>query len=289
MSAKSILVITGPTASGKTEFALNFARTDPRVEIVNADAFLLYRGFDIGTAKPSNAIREEIPHHLIDILEPHEQFSAADYSSIAREKIREIISKDKVPVVVGGTGFYIDALFEGIMPIDISQEKIAEARESYNQEFKEFGFDEMHERLREIDPILFAQIRRERNPIRLERAWTHFYATGEPLGESRKQKAEPFEIRPEYVVLDTPRPELWQRIETRVDLMIANGWLNELKSLKTKGITRDMPAMRAIGYREMFDVSEENLSLEEVRELIIIRTRQYAKRQSTWMKKYVSA
>jgi len=289
VASKSILVITGPTASGKTEFALNLARNDRKVEIVNADAFLLYRGFEVGTAKPSVELRGEIPHHLIDILDPQEQFSAADYSKIARNVIREIISRDKVPIVVGGTGFYIDALFEGIMPVEISEDRIALAKERYNLELKEFGFDEMHERLREIDPILFAQIRREGNPIRLERAWTHYYATGEPLGESRKQKGEPFEIRPEYIVLEIPRPELWQRIESRIDEMIENGWLDEVKSLKNRGITQDMPAMRAIGYREMFDVTEDKLSLEEARVLIIFRTRQYAKRQATWMRKYVSA
>jgi tRNA dimethylallyltransferase len=288
VATKSILVITGPTASGKTEFALNLARTDPRVEIVNADASLIYRGFDIGTAKPSKEIREEVPHHLIDILKPNEKFSAADYSKLARNVIREIFSRDKIPIVVGGTGFYIDALFEGIAPIDVLDEDASAAKERYSREQKEFGFDEMHERLREIDPILFAQIRRERNPIRLERAWTHYYATGEPLGEARKRSGEKFEFRPEYNVLEFPRAELWKRIESRVDSMIADGWMDEAKTLMNQGITRDFPAMRAIGYREMFDVIEGNTSLENARELIIFRTRQYAKRQSTWMKKYIS-
>ena len=288
MASSPILVITGPTASGKTEFALNFVRANPGVEIVNADASLIYRGFDIGTAKPSKEIRDEIPHHLIDILEPHEKFSAADYSKLARNAFRDIYARDKIPIVVGGTGFYIDALFDGIAPIHVSDEDAASAKERYNHELKELGFDEMHERLREIDPILFAQIRRERNPIRLERAWTHYYATGEPLGEARKRSGEKFEYRPKYNVRNLPRPELWERIEERVDTMIADGWMDEAKGLMDHGVTSDVPAMRAIGYREMFDVLEGNISIEEARELIIFHTRQYAKRQSTWMKKYIS-
>ena len=124
----AILVVTGPTASGKTEVALNHARSDSLIEIVNADASLLYRGFDIGTAKPKKEILAEIPHHLIDILESNEQFSAAEYSKRAREVIREIISRGKTPVVVGGTGFYIDALFDGISSIEIPDEELSIAR-----------------------------------------------------------------------------------------------------------------------------------------------------------------
>jgi tRNA dimethylallyltransferase len=281
-----ILVITGRTASGKTEVALDLARSDARIEIVNADASLLYRGFDIGTAKPKKEILAEIPHHLIDILEPSEQFSAAEYSKRARECIREIISRGKTPVVVGGTGFYIDALFEGISSIAIPEEALSEARTRAQKEIEKQGFDVMHEQLRSIDTELYTQIQRERNPIRLERAWAHYYATGEPLGETRKRVPEPFEYQPKYNVLTVPRPELWQRIEARIDAMLKGGWLEEAKGLMHKSITREMPAMRAIGYRELFDVIEGKHSLDDARERIIFRTRQYAKRQVTWMKKY---
>jgi tRNA dimethylallyltransferase len=283
---EKILVITGPTASGKTEVAMDLARSDPHIEIVNADASLLYRGFDIGTAKPSKDILAEIPHHLIDILEPNEQFSAAEYSKRAREVIREIISRGKTAVVVGGTGFYIDALFDGISSIEIPEEELSIARTRAQREIAEKGFDAMHEQLRSIDPELYAQIQRERNPIRLERAWAHFYATGEPLGETRKRKPEPFEYSPEYKVLTVPRQELWQRIEARVDEMFRNGWLKEAEGLLRHGITREMPAMRAIGYSELFDVIEGTRSLDDAHERIVFRTRQYAKRQVTWMKHY---
>jgi tRNA dimethylallyltransferase len=283
---EKILVSTGPTASGKTEVAEGLARFDPRIEIVNADASLLYRGFDIGTAKPKKEILAEIPHHLIDILEPSEQFSAAEYSKRAREVIREIISRGKTPVVVGGTGFYIDALFDGISSIEIPEEELSVAKTRAQNEIQEQGFDAMHEKVRLIDPELYIQIQRERNPIRLERAWAHYYATGEPLGETRKRIPEPFEYRPTYKVLTIPRSELWQRIEVRVDEMLSAGWLEEAKGLMQKGITRNMPAMRAIGYRELFDVIEGKRVLDDARERIIFRTRQYAKRQVTWTKKY---
>ena len=187
---------------------------------------------------------------------------------------------------MGGTGLYIDALFDGLSSIEIPEEKLSEARTRAQNEIAEKGFDVMHEQLRTIDPELYTQIQRERNPIRLERAWSHYYATGEPLGETRKRVPEPFEYHPTYKVLTVPRPELWQRIEDRIDAMLKGGWLEEAKGLMQKGITRNMPAMRAIGYRELFDVIEGKRSLNEARERIIFRTRQYAKRQVTWMKKY---
>ncbi len=284
-----LLVITGPTASGKTEAALLFARANPRIEIVNADASLLYRGLDIGTAKPSKRVLAEVPHHFIDILEPNDRFSAAEYSKRAREVIRDTISRGKTPIVVGGTGFYIDALFDGLSSIEISEEEISIARNRAQLDIQKEGFDHMHEQLKAIDPELYTQIQRERNPVRLERAWSHYYATGEPLGETRKRKPKPFEYRPSYTVLTIPRPELWQRIEARIDAMIANGWLNEARTLMQHGVTHEMPAMRAIGYGELFDVLDGKSSIQEARERIIFRTRQYAKRQVTWMKKYVIA
>jgi len=265
---------------------MDLARADPSIEIVNADASLLYRGFDIGTAKPPKEILAEIPHHLIDVLEPNEQFSAAEYSKRARECIREIISRGKTPIVVGGTGFYIDALFDGISSIEIPEEELSIARTRAQREITEKGFDAMHEQLRTIDPELYTQIQRERNPIRLERAWAHYYATGEPLGETRKRKPEPFEYMPEFKLLSFPRSELWQRIEARVTDMLSKGWLDEVRGLIQQGITREMPAMRAIGYRELYDVIEGSNNLHDARERIIFRTRQYAKRQVTWMKKY---
>ena len=281
-----IEVITGPTASGKTILALQRFEADPSIEIVNADASLLYKGFDIGTAKPSKEIQGKIPHHLIDILQPQERFNAADYARSARDTIRTILEKGKTPLVVGGTGFYIDALFFGITSVDANEEKLSQARSKVTQEMKEFGFDTMHEKLREIDPILYEQIARERNPRRLERTWEFYYATGIALGEARKEKSEPFEFEPSFTLIEVERNELWEKIALRIDTMLFAGWLNETAQLLTNGITNDMPAMNAIGYRELTAVLHGEITLDEAREAIAIRTRQYAKRQVTWMKRY---
>ena len=279
-------VITGPTASGKTSLALKRAEQNSGVEIVNADAFQLYKGFDIGTAKPSKAIREQIPHHLIDILEPSERFSAADYSKQGRDVIRDVFFRNKTPIVVGGTGFYIDALFFGLSSIEVDDELLANAREKYKREYETIGFDAMLSKLGELDAALFEQVTRERNPIRLERAFIHFYATGTPLGIARLDKPEPFEHEPNYTVLTVERDELLRRIELRVDEMLAAGWLEEVRSLLASGVTTDMPAMRAIGYSELTEVAGGTMKVEQAREKIIIGTRQYAKRQTTWMKRY---
>lgn len=283
----AIDVIVGPTASGKTALALSWAKDDPTIEIVNADASALYRGFDIGTAKPTPEERQTVPHHLIDVLDPNERFSAGEYSMVARNVIREIIARDKRPVVVGGTGLYIDALFVGIIPSTASEEAVQAARERVATEMKKHSFDELHVRLAPIDPLLYKQIQRERNPIRLARAWEHYYATGEPLGLARQQKPEPFEYAPRYTVLMPERTELWKRIEARTDQLLANGWIEEVKGLLEKGVSPDAPAMRAIGYKEIVRYLSGELPPEELREKIVIATRQYAKRQVTWMKRYL--
>jgi tRNA dimethylallyltransferase len=287
MSPVTIRVITGPTASGKTARALELAATDPSIEIVNADAVLLYRGFDIGTAKPSPEERSRVVHHLIDILEPSQKYTAADYSIIARKCIRETLQRGATPIVVGGTGFYIDALFYGLMTSDIDPKVLSDAGLKAQREIREHGFDVMLERLRPIDPDLHQQITREHNPIRLERAWQHYFATGKALGQARKRTAMPFEYPPAFEVLMPSREVLWHRIEQRIDRMLSSGWLEEVKRLKDSGVTREMPAMFAIGYAELFDVLDGTLSLEDARERTIIRTRQYAKRQRTWMKRYM--
>ncbi|HEY6172477.1 MAG TPA: tRNA (adenosine(37)-N6)-dimethylallyltransferase MiaA, partial [Candidatus Kapabacteria bacterium] len=240
----------------------------------------------IGTAKPSKAIREQIPHYLIDILEPSERFSAADYSKQGRDVIRDIISRNHTPIVVGGTGFYIDALFFGLSSIEVDDALLANVRQKYNAEFNAHGFDVMLAKLGEFDTVLFEQVTRERNPVRLERAFIHYYATGTPLGVARLEKPEPFEYEPKYTVLTVERDELLRRIELRVGEMLAAGWLDEVRLLLQSGITTDMPAMRAIGYSELAEVIHGTMTIQEAREKIIIGTRQYAKRQTTWMKRY---
>lgn len=249
----------------------------------------MYRGFDIGTAKPSSDDRSRVPHHLIDILQPGERFSAYDYSELARNTIRDIKARGKKPIVVGGTGFYIDALFFGLIPSRATEQEMLEARAKAEGEIAKLGFDAMHEKLLEIDPVLYSQIQRERNPVRLQRAWEYYYANGESLGEARKKKTSPFEIEPEFTVIKLPREVLWQRIEHRTDELLAAGWIEEVRGLLAQGVTLEMPAMRAIGYREIAEhvISEGKLGFHDMRDKIMFATRQYAKRQSTWMKRYL--
>lgn len=282
-----IEVLTGPTASGKSSLALARALRDTSIEIVNADASAFYVGFDIGTAKASRADREQVVHHLIDIREPHVRFSAFEYSQLARSVIADILTRGKTPLVVGGTGFYIDALFDGLIPNDANEDQLMIARERAASEIKELGFDEMHQRLRESDPDLFTQINRERNPLRLQRAWEYYYATGLALGEARKLKTEPFAHRPTFTVLDIEREELWRRIEYRTRNLLALGWVEEVRSLMERGVTMEMPAMRAIGYSEIARHLAGEFTEDELFEKIVIATRQYAKRQWTWMKRYL--
>ncbi|HYM19676.1 MAG TPA: tRNA (adenosine(37)-N6)-dimethylallyltransferase MiaA [Candidatus Kapabacteria bacterium] len=283
----NIDVITGPTASGKSALALERARSDRTIEIVNADASLLYIGFDIGTAKPSRTEREEIPHHIIDILPPSQQFSAADYSSLARKIIREIISRNKTPLIVGGTAFYIDALFNGLSITDADQADLDNARNRYENELAKNGFENMLSMLQSVDKILFEQITRERNPRRLLRAWEFYYATGSPLGQARQHPPEPFEYLPTFTVLLPERSILNEKIVHRIDEMLSNGWLAEVEKLLRDGVTEEMQAMKAIGYRTLVEVLRGKKELLVARDEIIVQTRQYAKRQTTWMKRYV--
>ncbi|MEO6940402.1 MAG: tRNA (adenosine(37)-N6)-dimethylallyltransferase MiaA [Candidatus Kapaibacterium sp.] len=281
-----ILVITGPTASGKTAFAFHLAKTDPSIEIVSADVQLLYRGFDIGTAKPSAEERARVLHHLIDILDPSESFSASEYSEQARRVIREILARKKTPVIVGGSGLYIDAIFHGILQSDTSSDAFTLARNRVKGEIATQGFERMHAKLKDVDPELYLQIAREMNPLRLQRAWEFYYATGKPLGQARKERTDAFEYKPRIHLIEPIREALKTRIENRIDEMLAAGWMNEVEGLRKNGVTVDMPSMRAIGYLELASVLEGQLSLEAAREKIIVRTRQYAKRQVTWMKRY---
>ncbi|MEP7234755.1 MAG: tRNA (adenosine(37)-N6)-dimethylallyltransferase MiaA, partial [Ignavibacteriota bacterium] len=231
-------------------------------------------------------VRSRIIHHLIDILGADIRFNAAEFAVQARNVLRDILSRGKTPLVVGGTGFYIDALFYGLASVEVEPDKLEVARARVAKEMAEFGFNAMHEKLLSIDGTLYSQIARERNPRRLERAWEYYYATGQPLGEARNAKPEPFEFLPNFNVIEVEREELNRNIVQRIDTMLADRWLDEVIQLLGSGITLEQPAMNAIGYRELVEVAQGRMEITEARELIIIRTRQYAKRQVTWMKRY---
>ncbi len=279
-SAVKILIVCGPTASGKSDLALRLAHALD-AEIVNADSMQIYRGLDIGTAKPSKDQQAEIPHHLISVADPDQLFSAADFSDAADAAIRDIVSRGKRVVVVGGTGLYIRALVNGLVD---SPSGAGELRRALQDEACRVGNESMLERLRQVDPELAAGLH-PNNLVRIIRALEVHHLTGIPL--SRYQKEHAFATR-RYETLQigisVDRAELYQRIDARVEQMLAAGLLKEVSGLLAAGFGRELKSLRSIGYKEAAAHLCGELSAEEAARLIKRDTRHYAKRQLTWFK-----
>ncbi len=275
-----LLIICGPTASGKSDLALRLAR-ELDAEIVNADSMQVYRGLDIGTAKPTIEQRAEIPHHLIDIVDPDQPFSAADFSQAADAAIKDINSRGKRAIVVGGTGLYIRALLKGLVD---SPGGSAEIRAVLHEEAARIGNAAMLEKLRLVDPELAAGLH-PNNLVRIIRALEVHQSSGIPL--SRHQKEHAFSTR-RYdtlqIGISVERSELYRRIEQRVELMLAEGLLEEVRGLLAAGFGRELKSMRSIGYKETTACLSGESTLEEAIRLIKRDTRHYAKRQLTWFK-----
>jgi len=273
-----VLVICGPTASGKSELALGLARRLDG-EIVNADSMQVYRGMDIGTAKPSTQQRAEIPHHLIDVADPDHPFSAADFAEAADRAIRDIDSRGKRTIVVGGTGLYIRALLKGLVD---SPGDTGVIRQGLRTEARERGNQAMLEELHQVDPELAERIH-PNNMVRILRALEVFRLTGIPL--SRYQQVHGFSgqrYQSLQIGIRVERPLLYSRIDQRVDRMLEQGLLQEVRQLLSAGFNPDTKAMRAIGYKEMTAYLAGEYSLNEAIRLIKRNTRHYAKRQLTW-------
>ncbi|MEO6196340.1 MAG: tRNA (adenosine(37)-N6)-dimethylallyltransferase MiaA [Thermoanaerobaculia bacterium] len=276
-----ILAIVGPTATGKSALALALAES-LRGEIVNADALQVYRGFDIGTAKPSPADRERVPHHLIDILEPSEVYSAGEFARRAREAIADIQGRGKLPVVVGGSGLYLRALFFGISPIPPGDPQVQEAlRERLAAE----GLGKLRAELAGIDPRTEARLA-PGDTQRVLRALEVALVTGRPLSSWIAE--QPFgtqAIAAVRVGLTLPRALLYDRIAGRVARMLEAGWLAEVEGLLRLGLSPRLPAFQAIGYRQLVRHLEGDGSLEQAIAGIVQETRRFAKRQETWFRK----
>jgi tRNA dimethylallyltransferase len=275
-----ILIICGPTASGKSDLALQLAK-NLNAEIVNADSMQIYRGLDIGTAKPSPEQQAEIHHHLIDIVEPDQPFSAADFSLQADNAISDIIHRGKRVIVVGGTGLYIRSLLYGLVD---SPGGAGALRQSLHDEADLLGKEAMLERLRTVDPTL-ADSLHQNNIVRIIRALEVYHLTGIPL--SSHQKEHGFSTK-RYnslqVGISVDRTLLYKRIDDRVERMMACGLLNEVSELLIAGFNRDLKSMRSIGYKESVAYLRGELSKEECTRLIQQNSRRYAKRQCTWFK-----
>lgn len=279
-----ILILTGPTAVGKTKLSIELAKRMD-AEIISCDSSQIYRYMDIGSAKVTKEEMEGIVHHLIDVVDPDEDFSVSDFKERATICIRDIHSRGKKVIVTGGTGLYINSL---VYDMDFgksdSDEKLrAELTNLLENNGKEF----MHDILKELDPEAAKRIH-PNNAVRVIRA-IEVCKLGGKMGDFSKDLKKNEEFDPTIVVLNRDRQVLYDRINLRVDIMFDNGLLKEVQSLMDKGYTKEMTSMKAIGYKEVIDYFDGVYSLEEAREKIQHGSRRYAKRQITWFKRYEDA
>ncbi len=279
--ARSLVVILGPTGVGKSGVALGLAARF-RGEIINADSMQVYRGFDIGTDKPSPADRRAIPHHLLDVAEPTSQFTAADFVAGALEAMAGIHGRGALPFIVGGTGLYIKALLDGLFP---GPGRSPEVRAKLEAEAARDGLEALFKRLEAVDPAYALKVR-ARDRVRIVRALEVFETTGKPISEHfRDTESFVKGLRQFRVGLTLDRPALVRRIEERVDRMFAAGLVKEAEGLLAQGVPADAPAFKGLGYRQVLSFLRNEISLDEARDLVKRETRRFAKRQMTWFRK----
>jgi tRNA dimethylallyltransferase len=273
-----LVAIVGPTAVGKTEISICLAEMLGG-EIVSADSRLIYRGMDIGTAKPSIESRARIPHHLIDVTEPNQPWSLAIYRREALKAIDTIHQRGRLVMLVGGTGQYVTAILEGWVPPPRSGDP------SLRQRLESFanahGPEDLHNQLANIDPVSAAKID-YRNVRRVVRALEIYHITGLPFSQQRIHQPPPYRVL--RIGLTLPRPELYARIDARIDEMLASGLIAEVEDLLERGYDPDLPAMSAIGYRQITDYLRGSISLEDAVRQMRRATRQFVRRQSNWFK-----
>lgn len=282
MSEIPIIVVAGPTASGKTGLAIEIARyTDG--EIVSADSMQIYKHMDIGSAKPTAEERAQAVHHMIDFAEPFEEFSVADYASMAHSVIADIHNRGKMPVMAGGTGLYINSVIDDVIFGEIETD--GELRKRLQKEAEELGGERMLKKLAEFDSVSAQKIH-PNNLRRIIRAIEFYYLTGTPISEHQEMtKRRKSRYNPLMLCIDRDREELYERINLRVDMMLRDGLVEEVKVLLESGCDRSLNSMQGIGYKELIDCIEGKISLEEAAETIKQSSRRYAKRQLTWFRR----
>lgn len=280
------IIILGPTASGKTSLAINLAKK-LNTEIINADSMQIYKDLNIGTAKPTMLEQAGIKHHLLDFVNSFEQFSVEQYKTLAMPIITNLINEKKIPIIVGGTGFYVDSLLNNYSYGKAI--KSDEVRKKYNELALNYGNEYVYNILNEIDPVSAKQI--HYNDLkRVIRAIEIYETTGIKKSElGTMQTKENNLLKPLIIVLNWNRDILYNRINSRVDLMINNGLIDEVKNLLNKGLTINNQSMQGIGYKELIEYLNNNCSLEAAIENIKQATRRYAKRQITWFKRVENA
>lgn len=282
---EKIFIITGATATGKTAFAIECAKL-LNGEIISCDSMQIYKNLDIGTAKPTLDEQNAIPHHLIDIVDAGENFSVQQYVTLAQEKITDITSRGKLPIVVGGTGLYIKSL---IYPYTFcSSQKDTKIRENLNKILAEKGKDYLYAMLKEVDCKSATKIH-PNDTKKVIRALEIYQTTGTKKSEQTLEEESP---RYDYTIiaLTMPREKLYERINKRVDLMFDLGLENEIANLINNGqVDRNSQSMSAIGYKEFFDYFDKKVTLDEAKELIKKHSRNYAKRQETFIRGFKDA
>ena len=276
----NIICIAGPTASGKTALAVELAK-ELNGEVVSCDSMQIYRRMDIGTAKPTVDEMQGIPHHMLDICEPDEAFSVSRYCEMASPIVDDILARGKTAIIAGGTGLYMDSLIKGN---DFAPVPATGHREKLEQRLEAEGLDALRAELGRIDPE--ALTRSQNNPRRIIRALEVFYETGETItAHNLRTQAIPPRYQPIWLGLDfASRQQLYDRIDLRVDLMLRDGLLDEIRALLSSGIPAGCTAMQAIGYKEFVSALQGNGSVEEAAQQVKQGSRRYAKRQLTWFR-----
>lgn len=282
MNKKPLLILTGPTAVGKTETSIRLAKAI-NGEIISADSMQVYRGMDIGTAKIKPEEMQGVPHYLVNELNPDEEFNVMIFKKKAKQYMEDIYHRGKIPLLVGGTGFYIQSvLYDIAFTENQEQDGFREEMESFVQKY---GVEALHERLQKVDCESANQIH-PNNIKRVIRALEYHHFTGQKFSthnETERQKQSPYRFL--YVVLHLPRQQLYERINRRVDVMMEEGLVEEVRHLLEQGCSKDLVSMQGLGYKELVPYLEQQCSLEEAVYRIKRDTRHFAKRQMTWFRR----
>lgn len=282
---KKVIFLMGPTASGKTDLAIELSKQF-KSRLISVDSALIYKGMDIGTAKPNAKILKKHPHYLINICDPKEAYSAHDFSKDARAQIQLAFANDETPILVGGTSFYFNALEHGLSNLPKST---PESRKKFNQLLQEKGAAALHQNLAKIDPQAAQRIH-PNDAQRITRALEIFDISGKTLSELQGNKQSGLNHPIKKIILMPKRTELHQRIKQRFLSMMDNGFLQEVQHLKQNpNLDEDLPSIRCVGYRQAWQYLDDKINKEEMIEKAIIKTRQLCKRQSTWLKSETDA
>jgi tRNA dimethylallyltransferase len=277
----SLVVVCGPTASGKTSSAMRLAEEFP-CEIVSADSRQVYRGMDIGTAKPSSDELSRVPHHLIDVVRPDQPFNVNQFADLAQQAVADIHQRQKLPLVVGGTGFYLQALVSGLLDVPGPDEAL---RERLRLEEEQQGPGSLFKRLQQLDPVMAERLQ-PRDQVRIIRALEVLAATGQSLAVLQQKHSFPANrFRVLWLGMAVEREKLYRIIEDRVDLMFANGLIDEVRGIMKQGYSPTLKAFKTIGYQEVIRLLKNELNLDETVAAVKLNSRHYAKRQMTWFRR----